>query len=232
MSHLMSAGNDINKFFFKKSQMPDRWFYKAYRLYKDANILYEIFEKERVLIYEKLEQKSFLKSSDMRGLTSYMYAIQEENSDVDIPDYRSFYLLAGFCIENALKGIIVSQNIEIIDSEKLSAKLKQHNLNKLVKMTNLNLNDEQLVFLEELSDLIVNYGRYPIRVACPNAEEAGKFDSGDIDYFQASCNCITNPYKGDKAIFSSIYEKLENLMTEENKKYDEQMNFIFKEEMQ
>lgn len=227
--------NNINEFFFKRNQMPDMWFHKAYRLYRDANKLYEIFEKERIFLCDELEKEGFSMHKDgVLTLEEYINRIYRRNPNKGvadlIPDFRSFYLLVGFCLENVLKGIIVSQNIEIIGSEKLHSKLKQHNLNKLIEIANINLTKKQLMFLEKISDFIMSYGRYPTKTICRDYKSVGHVDIGDIDLCAHTCDCITNPYKKDKCLFENIYKTLEKHMETESLKYDVQMKTIFTEE--
>lgn len=235
MYYLFHINNDkFNEFHYKMNQMPDRWFYKAYRLYKDANILYSHFEQERDVIIDKLKEEGFFEYNGSREFKKCMYDILEKNPEIDVPEFRSFYLLAGFSIENALKGIYISKNIEIIDEEKLNSTLKEHNLKKLVEMINLTLSNEETEFLERLHTFTVSYGRYPIKVKCSayNSSEKFDYDYGDIDYYEACHNCVTNPYEDDKILFETIYEKLNVEMNEANKKRDEYLKNVFENEIE
>lgn len=234
MDYLIRIEKDkINEFHFKQNQMPNAWFYKSYRLHKDANILYYSFEKDRISIINKLKEEGFFKYNDSRELKRCMYDILEKNPEIDIPEFRSFYLLAGFSIENALKGIYISKNIHIINEKNLDKKLKEHNLKKLTNMIKLNLSNGELTFLEKLSVFTVSYGRYPVKVACSDCHSKRfNYDYGDINHYEACENCVTNPYEEDKNLFETIYKKLNILMNEANKNYADYMKTLYKIEIE
>lgn len=103
--------------------------------------------------------------------TLYRYTFTKT---VDFTDYgenkrerpgcsRSYFLIAALSIENALKGVLVARNPELVSTGKLGNKIKTHNLRKLInECGDIELNDDESILIDIFSDAIPYWGRYPI----------------------------------------------------------------------
>lgn len=76
---------------------------------------------------------------------------------------RTYTLLAGFALENAIKGILVALDPTRVNTGNLSRDLKSHNLQSLAaKIPGLTLSDQEQKFCESAAAAIPYWGRYPI----------------------------------------------------------------------
>ncbi len=76
---------------------------------------------------------------------------------------RSYILLAGLALENALKGILVSRNPSLVNQGHLHGSIKSHKLVELARsVTDLSLTDEDRHVLSVCQDAIPYWGRYPV----------------------------------------------------------------------
>jgi hypothetical protein len=76
---------------------------------------------------------------------------------------RTYLLLAGFSLENAIKGLLVFDNPSHINTGALSRELKSHDIEALVsKVRNLTLSEDEHEFCALLTSVIPYWGRYPI----------------------------------------------------------------------
>lgn len=76
---------------------------------------------------------------------------------------RPFILLAGFAIENLLKGLIVESRPETITSGTLHDSLKSHSLEQLAgQLEGIEFSSDELKFLRTAQSAIPYWGRYPI----------------------------------------------------------------------
>ena len=76
---------------------------------------------------------------------------------------RPCVLLAGFAIENLLKGLMVAHDPSLISSGRISSHLKSHNLLCLsTRIPQLALSEEETEFCRIAQDAIPYWGRYPI----------------------------------------------------------------------
>ena len=76
---------------------------------------------------------------------------------------KPYMLLAGFALENVLKGMLVARRPEHITSGSLSNELSTHDIVRLAKRTvGLSLSKQELEFCKSVSDAIPYWGRYPI----------------------------------------------------------------------
>ncbi|MDO1582185.1 hypothetical protein [Rhizobium oryzicola] len=75
---------------------------------------------------------------------------------------RACFLLAGFCLENLLKGLIIHNNCKLIENGQLHSKVKTHDLRKLLRDANVaDATLKDLEFADLISDGIVSWARYP-----------------------------------------------------------------------
>ena len=76
---------------------------------------------------------------------------------------RPYLLLAGFAIENVVKGSLVATNPSLIASGSLDKSIKSHNLLALIsKLQSIALSSGEQTFCQIASSAIPYWGRYPI----------------------------------------------------------------------
>lgn len=76
---------------------------------------------------------------------------------------RTYLLLAGFALENVLKGLLVESDPSYINKGNLSRELKSHNILALAsKVRDLPLSCEEKEFCDVVTAAIPYWGRYPI----------------------------------------------------------------------
>jgi len=76
---------------------------------------------------------------------------------------RTYFLLAGFAIENLFKGLIICQNPKNITNGKLNNNIKTHKiLNLASKIPDVNLSAEEKEICQKIEGAIPYWGRYPI----------------------------------------------------------------------
>jgi hypothetical protein len=139
---------------FVRDAMPDTWQDHAYELMNSAEILWQ--QKE-----EGLRIEAELTGQDPQsGITLTQPA--KKISAIS----RPYILLAGFALENLIKGLLVAQDPSHINSGKLSRDLKSHKLLILVsKVAGLSLSKEEQSVCQTVQDALPYWGRYPIPLA-------------------------------------------------------------------
>jgi hypothetical protein len=76
---------------------------------------------------------------------------------------RTYMLLAGFALENVLKGILVAIYPTRVNTGNITRDLRSHNLPSLAaKIPGLTLSDQERKFCESATAAIPYWGRYPI----------------------------------------------------------------------
>jgi len=78
---------------------------------------------------------------------------------------RTWLLLAGFALENLIKGLIIAQNPPYISNGKLSRKLATHEISNLaLSIKDMSLSEDEENLLKILEKCIPSWGRYPIPI--------------------------------------------------------------------
>jgi hypothetical protein len=76
---------------------------------------------------------------------------------------RSYLLLAGFALENLIKGYLVAKSPSLINTGKIDPELKTHKITSLIKkIDNIDLNQIEKDFCCVAEQAIPYWGRYPI----------------------------------------------------------------------
>jgi hypothetical protein len=129
---------------FIRDAMPDNWQSLAVELRDAAEILWQQHEETlRVTVV----QSEFEVLDDLRvsGIS------------------RPYFLLAGFAIENLLKGMLVAVDASLINTGRLAKRLDSHKLVMLAELLpNLTLDEDERRFCEVAQSAIPYWGRYPI----------------------------------------------------------------------
>lgn len=139
--------NNISDFI--RDAMPDTWLDHALELKHSAEIIWKTNDGSiRLLMSKELAQDL----EDIRHTKKEFLSIS-----------RPYILLAGFALENLIKGLLVFQNPSHITSGKLSKELKSHKIVKLIKkIDGMELDDTEERFCQIVQDAIPYWGRYPI----------------------------------------------------------------------
>jgi hypothetical protein len=141
------ARNDRN--IFVVDAMPSSWLNYAIELKNSAETLWKTNDKSiRLEIREKIADDL----SGVRRDSRKIYSIS-----------RPYILLAGFALENLVKGILVFQNPSHITSGRLSRELKSHKVLELIQMVDgIELDETEGRFCQIVQDAIPYWGRYPV----------------------------------------------------------------------
>jgi hypothetical protein len=132
------------KIVFVRDAMPDAWLDHAAELKKSAEALWRYKD-------EGLRVK--ITGIDQRLLGSRKFPSIS----------RPYILLAGFALENLIKGLLVALDPSHINEGKLSKDLRSHNLLRLLsKIPDLSLDEDEHRFCRIAQDAIPYWGRYPI----------------------------------------------------------------------
>lgn len=127
----------IEEFVYKAN--PNEWFEVSDELNQSVEILI------------KNNGPTFLKTDTWNGIPSMKFT----NS-------RAIFLLMGFAIENLIKGIVVFDKPEYINTGTLANEIKTHNLVLLLKkIPELEFTTQEIRFVQTITDAIPDWGRYP-----------------------------------------------------------------------
>jgi hypothetical protein len=99
-----------------------------------------------------------------------------------------YFLLAGLCIENLLKGMIVSTHPEYVkEGGKLGHSLTSHDLEQLARVAGVHpdLNAEEREVLEKAGTAVVYWGRYHIPRDCQQIENQWGWEDKHFQAFDA-----------------------------------------------
>ena len=142
--------DEINaKTIFVRDAMPGEWLDYADELMDAAEILWEKKDHGRRLYVEGFGENTDLEKTKEPKIISSIS--------------RTYILLAGFSLENLIKGLLVAQNPSHITSGKLSGDLKSHRILNLVrKVKNFPLSKEEKNVCKIIQDALPYWGRYPI----------------------------------------------------------------------
>jgi hypothetical protein len=145
---------------------PSSWRMQARWLMRSAiKILQDYAEAfERVEKRDMEETESWLRGENVTG--SRILQGQELEDEQDTQTLLSGLLLVGYAIENQLKGIIFSQNPELLNENlELDRRFTRHELDTLYCAAGFaenpkNIDDETRKILEGLTQIILWRGRY------------------------------------------------------------------------
>lgn len=138
---------------FVRDAMPDAWLDQAEELMDAAEVLWE--QKDQGLRVEAV-------GTGDNNVAEEGIRLTEEPRKISAVS-RPYILLAGFALENLIKGLLVAQDPTHINRGQLSSDLKSHRLLALAsKVDGLSLNERERRACRVLEDAIPYWGRYPI----------------------------------------------------------------------
>ena len=135
---------------------PANWFEIADELFHSVNLLF------------KNKGKSIIKH------------VRDNKKDVLKPTVsKSYFLLAGYTIENLLKCLLIVQTPTLIKNGKIDSSISSgHNLlNLSSKIIDFEFNSEEIELLKTLTEAIPYWGRYPIPKKWQQLKEESILDS-------------------------------------------------------
>jgi hypothetical protein len=165
---------------FKAAQNPGSWLLSAESLQEAA---------EAIITHEDQFLLPYLRAHDAATKEAMAIAYSQGNDaghaeiNARAPNYPPAQMLYAYAIENVLKGLIVVNDPSVINSDKLSAVLKDHDLIDLAKKAAFVVHAQEVPVLRALSELAVWAGRYPVAVYArdfvmtPNADELMDYGS-------------------------------------------------------
>ncbi len=97
---------------------------------------------------------------------------------------RSYILLAGLALENALKALLVAGDPALVNAGVLAASLKSHKLTELAaKIPGAGITGEETQILETCQEAIPYWGRYPIPLSYRGVSPAAAASAAFRDVF-------------------------------------------------
>ncbi|HUW62154.1 MAG TPA: hypothetical protein VMZ06_14220 [Candidatus Bathyarchaeia archaeon] len=139
------------------AKLPEAWRTTAIGLKRSADIIWEKW----FAIFSRLEGGKTAK------------ATPQEVGDVYLL-LPSFLLLAGLALENALKGLLISNDPSIVDFKvKWDIGSGGHDLGTLIKSIGLSPTSDEKEFLDALTQAVLWSGRYPVPKHHGNESDIG-----------------------------------------------------------
>jgi hypothetical protein len=144
---------------YRAAQNPSNWLTSAERLRDAAEI---------VLSQEVAKEAPYFRAYDeatQQALAiAYMGTNDAGHAEIacEPANYPPAQVLYAYAIENVLKGLIVANDGTVVDENKISKRLKSHDLIELAGSAGVLVHIEETPVLAALSDLSVWAGRYPV----------------------------------------------------------------------
>lgn len=133
---------------FIRNAMPGEWLSVAQELHDAATLVWSCRDEAARLEAEEQLQSDGVISPEVHTLPGIN---------------RSYFLLAGFALENAVKGLLIAQNPEYISQGELRGGLATHRLTTLIaRIPDLALSDSEATLCHALEAAIPSWGRYPV----------------------------------------------------------------------
>jgi hypothetical protein len=136
------------------------WYDKAVSQHRAATILYRAL-LPKLSGYEKARRVA-LKELKRRKTAPVRYPH---------PDMLPSFAMFGSALENAFKGIMVSQNSNLIHATKLSPHLKSHKLVELAGHAGIKLSQQEKRVLEWVTEVMIWKARYSVPTDSKFADE-------------------------------------------------------------
>jgi len=155
----MTGGRLTRQQMYRAAQKAGNWLLSGERLRDAAEI---------ILKHELAQEVPYFRAHEAatHEAVALAYSGTNEAGQAEIrclpPNYPPAQVLYAYAIENVLKGLIVANDATVIDENKLSRKLKSHDLIELAKTAGVQVHAEEQSVLAALSDLSIWAGRYPV----------------------------------------------------------------------
>lgn len=144
---------------YRAAQNPTNWLLSAERLRNAAEI---------ILKHEMAQEIPYFRAHEAAAqqAMAIAYSGTNESGTAEItcepPNYPPAQALYAYAIENVLKGLIVANDATLANENKISRRLRSHNLIQLSADAGVQVHVEERPVLIALSDLSLWAGRYPV----------------------------------------------------------------------
>lgn len=183
------------------------WRNKAEALKRGADIILDTIKEDCESIQSNREYLQTVDRNDENLHVKDLEDLEEDLRYRESTDLNSTYLLlAGFALENVLKGFCLLKHPDLIDREKFDRRLKTHNLPWIAEKLHLELAEAESQLLDRLRQAIIWGGRYPIPL---DPEEYGRCTKKSM-MTSAYSMCYPGAFTlGDTpVVFNELYEEL------------------------
>lgn len=186
------------------AKLPEAWRRTAIGLKRSADIIWEKWFR----IFSRLEGSKTAKATPQEVGDLYLL----------LPP---FLLLAGLALENASKGLLISNDPSIVDSKvKWDIGLGGHDLVALVESNGLSPTSDEKEFLDALTQAVLWSGRYPVPKHHGNESDIGIplgpfFRNIDITSTVSRISELKNAFD---SLYSQILKRYPELKTDKPNK--------------
>jgi len=182
------------------------WYWKAQELERVVDIILETIKEDCTYIQSG---RHHLKTVDWDdgGLHKADEDLELELSHLESTELNSTYLLlAGFAMENVLKGFCILRHPDLIEGANFDRRLITHNLPRIAEKLHLVLSEQESHLLHRLHRAIIWEGRYPIPL---EPEEYGKCAKENVTTSALSA-CYRDAFAlGDApTVFAELFGRL------------------------
>lgn len=174
----MARARLTQQMMYRAAQNPANWLLSAERLRHAAEI---------VLKHELAQEIPYFRAHETatQQAMATAYSGTNESGTAEIacepPNYPPAQALYAYAIENVLKGLIVAKDATLVNENKISKRLRSHDLIQLSADAGVQVHVQEHPVLTALSDSSLWAGRYP--VALTKEEYIGKENSDAmLDY--------------------------------------------------
>jgi len=144
---------------FKAAQQPINWYRSAERLMMAAEIILSD-QLEREIPYFSAVENANIRAIDAAAKSPD--GSGGADIEADPPNYLPAQLLYAFAIENALKGLAVARDADLVGASKLNTEIKIHDLLRLAEKAAFRVMRQEEPILRALSQIAIWAGRYPV----------------------------------------------------------------------
>jgi len=138
--------------FSETASAPFFWWLKASDLYQAAVSIIESYKFASATYFDTLPKLS--------GRVKLTPEQQKAWPRLRFPQVYLF--MVGLAFENLIKGLLISRNPDLVKNGKLSKKISRgHGLSDLLNKAEIQLSEEENIFVNRLSDSVLWAGRYP-----------------------------------------------------------------------
>ena len=163
---------EVKRRIFVRDALPGEWRNYAHELKDSAE---ELWQGKRNSFTH-----TFAKYIDVENGDPFIHTDDRVVSSIS----RSYVLLAGFALENLLKGLKVSSDPSLITDGSLDDELKTHNVADLAgDVEEVEVTDAEMEFCELAESAIPYWGRYPVPLSKNSVVASVGIDEEDREDF-------------------------------------------------
>jgi hypothetical protein len=164
--------------FFRVGQSPGAWLATAEKLAEAA----ETIAANQAKLKQGYQDACEVAAKESEASESGVAEIRHVE-----PNYLPAGLLYGFAIENALKGLIIANQPDILSASRIDPQIASHDLIALATSAGLTLSDDERKVLGLMSIIVEWAGRYPVAKTVVKHQRLGPMpvvSSGVLDWLR------------------------------------------------